>query len=176
MTATAPGSSAPRWRGRERHLGMGRPPDDRRPLPGMGRGAGAWTNPRVTRLAYTVEEIAALVGRRPVTIQRWLRTGELRGVRRRGVWVIPASAIAEFLGEYDADSERAQRGEPVPADPGRPMGGERDDAERPASFDVRKVEGRGRGGAPGTPPSAGRRGAAGSASGQAWTVPGEVAG
>jgi len=70
------------------------------------------------RLAYTVAEFARLIGRKPVTIQRWLMRGELAGRKLGGAWVIPADALS---GTMSPDAQ-PPRGQPVPAEAGRSLG------------------------------------------------------
>lgn len=99
------------------------------------------------RLAYTVAEFAAAIGRKPTTVLRWLQRGELAGRKIGGVWVIPVDALEA----YDADREGPQRGQPVPSEPGREVDRHGHDAGRPPEVAVRRVQGRGPGEPAGRP-------------------------
>ena len=126
------------------------------------------------RLAYRAREVAALLGVTVVQVQRWIARGDIPAKKVGGLWFVRAATLDALLEGYDGDRERAQRGEPVPAQ-GRPLGGGGDDGGRPA-VTIRKVEGRGAGASPRTAPAARRTGSGGSAERPRWTVPPEVAG
>lgn len=53
--------------------------------------------PRVPRLAYRANEVAAAVGVDPKTVRRWISTGALPVIRRGKVVLVPADTLAEFL-------------------------------------------------------------------------------
>lgn len=75
----------------------------------------------MTRRALTVAEYAEAIGRSEFTVRRWCRQGLIdRAQRIGGVWVIWEG--------YDDLREVAQRGEPVPPEPRRPVGRAGDDA------------------------------------------------
>lgn len=49
---------------------------------------------------YTVEDVAALLGKNPETVRRWLRDGKLDGVRLGGKklgWQIAADDVIRML-------------------------------------------------------------------------------
>lgn len=49
---------------------------------------------------YTVEEVAALIDRDPETVRRWLRSGQLDGVRpggRKSGWRVASADVIRML-------------------------------------------------------------------------------
>jgi excisionase family DNA binding protein len=92
------------------------------------------------RDAYTAAEVAYRLGVRVVTVQRWLQRGEIAGTKIGGMWFVPVGALQARLRGYDDGGARSQRGEPVPADPGPTLGGDRDDAGRTPPIEVRRVD------------------------------------
>jgi hypothetical protein len=124
--------------------------------------------PSVLREWLKPKEVAAELDVPVVRVQRWLATGKLNGRKIGGLWFIRRS---EIEAEYDVSHERPERGEPVPAEPGRSLGGDGDDVGRPTAVSVRRVENRGRAAAPGVAETAGRGGRRGSATLKGWTLP-----
>lgn len=57
------------------------------------------TKPSEPRLAYSVEEVAALLGAGHRTVYRWVGDGTIRSVKIGGLIRIPVSALDELLGE-----------------------------------------------------------------------------
>jgi excisionase family DNA binding protein len=60
---------------------------------------------------YTVQEAAWVLGVEPSSVSRAIRLGTLRAVRRRDRLVVPASALARFLGE-PTDNDPQSEGTP----------------------------------------------------------------
>jgi excisionase family DNA binding protein len=51
-------------------------------------------------ISYTVEQVAALIGKNPETVRRWLRDGKLPGVRLGGTkagWRVAADDVVRLL-------------------------------------------------------------------------------
>src|SRR5690349_18767317 len=92
------------------------------------------------RSAYRTSEVARMLGVSDLRVRRWVRRGELAGVKIAGNWFVLAEALAELLGAYDAERARSQRGEPLSAEQGRPLGGERDDAGRTPPVAIRRIQ------------------------------------
>jgi excisionase family DNA binding protein len=61
------------------------------------------------RLAYSVKEAAGAIGVSPRTIVREIQRGRLRAARVSRRVVIPADALAEFLGCHTAPEATAER-------------------------------------------------------------------
>lgn len=129
----------------------------------------------MSRHAYRVREVADYLGVSEFTVRRWIATGELEATKLGGTWLVPAEALQARLGVYDAERAQSQRGEPVPALEGRPVGGDGHDAGRPPSFPVRTVERRGPDKPARTAPATRPADAAGSAGSPSWSLPPEVA-
>jgi excisionase family DNA binding protein len=66
------------------------------------------------RIAYTVAEVAGLLGKHPNTVYGWVRTGVLPSERLGGTIYIPKWALARLLSP-DVDN--------LPAPAGAPTGG-----------------------------------------------------
>jgi excisionase family DNA binding protein len=49
------------------------------------------------RLTFSPEEVARALGISAVTVRRLLKVGKLRGIRAHNRWMIPRSAIEEFI-------------------------------------------------------------------------------
>lgn len=128
------------------------------------------------RLAFRVSEVADMLGATATQVQRWIAQGELPATKIGGLWFVPADALRDRLEAYDVNRAGPQRGEPVPATAGRPVGRDGDDARRTPPVAVRRVEGRGAGASSRAATPARPGGAAGSTSRPRWTVPPEVAG
>jgi hypothetical protein len=126
----------------------------------------------VSRSWIRATTFAVLMDVQPVTVQRWCKAGTVQARKIGGLWFVHRSELGEG---YDATRAESQRGEPVPAGPRPPMGGDGHDAQRQAPVTVRRVESRGSGQSAGTHPAAGRRHPTGSPSRTAWTLPPEVA-
>lgn len=50
----------------------------------------------VAEVDLTVEQVAELFGRSPVTVKRWLQSHQLRGYKLGGEWRVPRGAVREF--------------------------------------------------------------------------------
>lgn len=62
----------------------------------------------------TVEEVAALLGRSPQTVRRWIREGELDAYSFRGrEYRISAAALQEFIAQERATADRASQSPPA---------------------------------------------------------------
>jgi hypothetical protein len=65
----------------------------------------ALTGPQAGRQSYTVEEAAALMGRKPYTVREWCREGRVNATKRpekRGgaeLWNISSEEIARYKDE-----------------------------------------------------------------------------
>ena len=55
--------------------------------------------PKAARVAYTVAEVAELLGKHPNTVYEWVKTGTLRAERIGRSIFIPRSALAPLTGE-----------------------------------------------------------------------------
>jgi excisionase family DNA binding protein len=55
---------------------------------------------------YTVERLAAAINKPPVTVRRWLRTGEVKGVRVGRAWMIPRSEYERWRKLAEADEKK----------------------------------------------------------------------
>jgi excisionase family DNA binding protein len=49
----------------------------------------------------TPEEIAAILKVHPKTVRDWLRAGELKGIRLKGVWRVAREELDRFLKERE---------------------------------------------------------------------------
>ena len=47
---------------------------------------------------YTAGEAARRLGVTTNTLTKWLRTGQLKGIKRGKVWYVPDTAIREYVG------------------------------------------------------------------------------
>jgi excisionase family DNA binding protein len=50
---------------------------------------------------YTPSEIAKKYNLKEGTVRKWLYLGELKGIKLKGLWRIPESALQEFLKKPD---------------------------------------------------------------------------
>jgi excisionase family DNA binding protein len=125
-----------------------------------------------------VSEVADELDVAPATVQRWVKAGKLRGRKIGGLWFVHRSTLEAYSDEHEGEgtgAERASRGDAVPATPGPTLGRDGDDAGRPPSFSVSRIEDRGRGPAGGTQTAARPVGQGRSFSAAPWTVPADVA-
>ena len=73
------------------------------------------------RESYRVDEVAELLGLHSETVRRWLQAGEMPGRKVRNTWLVPVTALRDWLhGEEATDGRRRDH---LPAEVGRPLGG-----------------------------------------------------
>ena len=63
----------------------------------------------MSRIAYTVAEVAEAVGKTEGWVTKQLRAKRLKGTRLTKGWTIPAPALAEFVGMPTSEVTRLMR-------------------------------------------------------------------
>ncbi|MCA9668096.1 MAG: helix-turn-helix domain-containing protein [Myxococcales bacterium] len=56
-------------------------------------------NEHISRVAFSLEEVGAMVGVHPRTVRRWAERGVIRMVRLGGRLVVPASELDRVLSQ-----------------------------------------------------------------------------
>ncbi len=54
---------------------------------------------------YTPEEIAKTLKVSAYTVRRWLKDGEIKGIKVHNFWRVPESSLAEFLQKHKKGEE-----------------------------------------------------------------------